>query len=301
MKRILAVLLVLSIIFAFSACSGKENGEETTTVENGFEVAQSTSAEATSANGEASSEAESEAISETAESTTAAAEKMPETMEEVIAKYKEVMDQAKQKDKPGFTRLDYQELLSDPENRVIGSGEGLINAALTLAGNFMKTKKEAEKKPTIGEKGGDMEALPLRGTTHGCLLNGTKGVRSAKCEKLNNGYYKITIVLEAEKNPEPTAPGTDVAPSITGSVCSPISKAEIDADLATGLFKDITYSLTYHDCETVLIYNPENNHIYSQEQTNRVTIKGAGTIGFVTLDIQKQELINHVVIKDLKY
>ncbi len=300
MKKFLSVFLIISIVFAFSACTGKEPENESTTVENGFEVVDNKTTEATSEAGETSTEAVSE--SETAtEATTVAEEKMPETIEEVVAKYKEVMDQAKMKDKPGFTRLDYQELLSDSENRVIASGEGLLNAALTLAGNFMKTRKEAEKKPTVGEKGGDMEAFPLRGTSHGCLLNGAKGVKNAKCEKLNNGYYKITMVLEAEKNPEPTPAGSNVAPSITGSVCSPISKAEIDADLATGLFKDITYSLTYHDCETVLIFNPENNHVYSQEQTNHVTIKGAGTIGFVTLDIQKQELVNHVVIKDLKY
>lgn len=298
MKKILSILLVISIIFAFSACTGKEPENESTTVENGFEVVTDESTEATEESSEAASGTSDEASTE---ATTSAEEKMPETTEEVVAKYKEVMDQAKMKDKPGFTRLDYQELPSDSENRVITSGEGLLNAALTLAGNFMKTKKEAEKKPTIGEKGGDMEAFPLRGTTHGCLLNGTKGVKSAKCEKLSNGYYKITMILEPEKNPEPTAAGSDVAPSITGSVCSPISKAEIDADLATGLFKDITYSLTYHDCETVLIFNPENNHVYSQEQTNHVTIKGAGTIGFVTLDIEKQELINHVVIKDLEY
>lgn len=297
MKKFLSILLVVSIIFAFSACTGKEPEEEPTTIESGFEVVDETTTEATSASGETPSDSSSEAATET---TTVAEGKMPETIEEVIAKYKEVMDQAK-KDKPGFTRLDYQDLPSDSENRVISSGEGLVNAALTLAGNFMATKKEAEKKPTIGEKGGNMADFPLKNTTHGCLLNGAKGVKSAKCEKLNNGYYKITMVLEPEKNPEPTSAGSDVAPSITGSVCSPISKAEIDADLATGLFKDITYSLTYHDCETVLIYNPENNHIYSQEQTNHVTIQGAGTIGFVTLNIEKQELINHVVIKDLKY
>lgn len=297
MKKLLSILLIISIIFAFSACTGKEPAEEPTTVEKGFEVVDTT--EATTEISEASTEASSESEVST-EATTKAEEKMPETMEEVVAKYKEVMDQAK-RDKPGFTRLDYQELPSDPENRVIASGEGLINAALTLAGNFMKTKKQAEKKPIIGEKGGDMASFPLRNTPYGCLLKGTKGVKSAKCEKLNNGYYKITMVLEAEKNPEPASGNSGVAPSITGSVCSPISKAEIDADLATGLFKDISYSLTYHDCETVLIFNPENNHVYSQEQTNHVTIKGAGTIGFVTLDIQKQELINHVVIKNLKY
>lgn len=290
MKKIISVLLVLSLVFAFAACGKEAEETATTTLPEGFEVAEdkTTQAENSESNVEESTEPEEEE------------KKMPETIEEVVATYKEVMDQAK-KDKPGFTRLDYQELPSGSEYRVISSGEGLMNAALTFAGNFMATREEAEKKPTIGEKGGSMDDFPVKHTNYGCFLEGTDGVKSAKCEELSNGYYKITIVLYSEKNPEPASAGATSAPSYHGSVCSPISKKEIDSKLASGLFKDITYSLTYHDCETVLIYNPENNHIYMQEQTNRVTITGKGSIGLITLGIDKQELINHVVIQNLKY
>lgn len=301
MKRYISIILVLSIIFALAACGKKQTtAEESTTVEEGFEVVEDTTTEkaettetATNENGETVTEETTEEEEEE--------DDFPETIEEVVAAYKMVMDQAKQQDKPGFTRLDYQELPSDSENRVISSGGALVNTALSLADRFFATKEEAEQKPTIDEKGGSMPDFPVKGTNYGCLLKGTEGVKTAKCEKLQNGYYKITITYISEKNPEPAKAGATSAPSIHGSVCSPISKEEIDSKLATDVFSDISYSLTYHDCETVLIYNPENNHIYSQEQTNHVTIKGQGTVGFVTLGIEKQELINHVVLKDFKY
>ncbi len=292
MKKVISALLVLSLIFAFAACGKEQEETVTTTLPDGFEVAEdNTTAKADGTDTDKETEESTEPEEEN---------KLPEALEDVVAKYKEVMDQAK-KDKPGFDRLDYQELPSGPEYRVISSGEGLMNAALTFAGNFMATRKEAEKKPTVGVKGGNMDDFPVKHTNYGCLLKGTDGVKSAKCEELSNGYWKITMILYSEKNPEPAAPGATVAPSYHGSICSPISKKEIDSKLASGLFKDIEYSLTYHDCETVLIFNPENNHIYMQEQTNRVTITGKGSIGLITLGIDKQELINHVVIQNLKY
>ena len=332
MKKFTALFLILAIIFAFSACSLSNSANEegatkaeaelnasspaTTEAEQKITAASEESAEETSLTDKATDEAAEETGESPTEETTEDATENPtekstkETTEEnnelptekaeVVELYKHIMDKAKQ-DKPGFTRLDYQELPSDSESRVISQGKGLINAALTFAGNFMKTKKQSEKRPTVGEKGGDMKDFPVKNTDYGCLLKNADGVKSAVCEDLGNGNAKITMILYAEDNPEPAAAGATSAPSYHGSICSPISKKEIDEDLSSGLFSGISYSLRYHDCVTELIFEKKSERVISQTQVNRVTIKGEGTIGFVTLKIDKQELINHVDIINLVY
>ena len=51
-------------------------------------------------------------------------------------------------------------------------------------------------------------------------------IKSAKCEVLSNGNYKITIVLKADINPEPCDPKTGViSKGFTGTMFSPLAKA----------------------------------------------------------------------------
>ena len=133
-----------------------------------------------------------------------------------------------------------------------------------------------------------------------------KNVKSAKCEVLPNGNYKITIVLNDERNPEPAAEGTTTSPSVTGKVFSPLSKKDIDDTLTnnsivTTIASDITYSLLYHDCTAVLVYNPENNHVVSLDQYMSVAISGQGKVTGLQLVIDKQELNNTMKIYDVKY
>ena len=83
------------------------------------------------------------------------------------------------------------------------------------------------------------------------------------------------------------------------------SKKEIDEKLNGGLvsavFKDVNYSLTFHDCESVLTFNPENNHVVSLTQTTRVSISGSGKSLGATLAIGNQDFVNHKIITDIKY
>ena len=292
MKKAFCIFIFLTLLFAFCACSQKTETAETT-AKNNQPTALPTRAQKTQPQ-----ETAAQSLTQPNEIVTQKSEEM--TAEQIVALYKEIMDTAK-KERPGFTRLDYQELLSDSQSRVISEGKGLVNLALNFAGNFMKTKEQAQKKPTKAEKGSDMKDFPVKNTSYGCLLENAEGVRKAKYEEIGNGRAKITIILKAENNPEPCSAGATRAVSYHGSVCSPISKKEIDEDLSGGLFKSISYSLRYHDCTTELIFNTENKRIISQTQTNYVTITGQGTIGFVTLKIDRQELINHVDIINLIY
>ena len=310
MKKTIAVLLAAITILSLAACAAKNNPEpETTTGAAEITSESETAQEQTEATATDENAAETATATETkAENTEATpsdtdtGKKLPETKAEILAAYAEVMNQAK-KDAPGFTKVEYQVL--PEEGRVVTEGKTLVNAGLNVAGNFMTSKENAEKKPDVYPKGNDMAAFPIRNTPKGCMLEDPDFLKVAKFEVLPDGNYKITLVTGTEKNPEPAAHGASTAPSKTGGIITPISKKEIDENLQGGIvsavFKDFVYSLTFHDCESVLVYNPENNHVVSLDQTTRVAISGSARALGAKINIENQDLINYKKISDLKY
>ncbi len=318
MKKLIAALLALSILFAFAACGSKQTEAESTepapweTSESASEteattepesVTDATEPESTSEAETSASETETSAEETSAEETTEA-EKKPETTAEILAAYTEVMNQAK-KDAPGFTKVEYQELPSDSASRVVSKGGGVVNAALKLADHFMTTEADAKADPEVQQKGNNMRSWPVCKSPKGCMLTDTGAIKSAKFEELSNGNYKITIVLKAEDNPEPAPDGGTSAPSNHGGVFSPLSRSEIDENLNGGFVsavaKDISYKITYHDCETVLVYNPKDNHVVSLDQTTHTTISGQGRVAGMQMVVDKQELIDYMHIYNIKY
>ncbi|MBR3621488.1 MAG: hypothetical protein IKN56_08245 [Clostridia bacterium] len=308
MKKILSLTLTVCILFAFAACGAKNTAEpENTTAEEITSETETTAPEETEAVATAAEAATGEDAAEPAtpdEATPdeAQEEKLPETKAEILAAYAEVMNQAK-KDAPAFKKVEYQIL--PEEGRVVTEGKTLVNAGLNVASNFMTTKEDAEKKPEYYEKGNDMAAFPIRNTPKGCMLEDPDFLKTAKFEVLPDGNYKITLVTGTEVNPEPAAHGATTAPSKTGGIITPLSKKEIDENLEGGIvsavFKDITYSLTFHDCESVLVYNPENNHVVSLDQTTRVSISGSGRALGATISIANQDFVNYKHLSDFKY
>lgn len=305
MKKIIAAVMAASMLLALAACGAKPD-DETTTVsaaDSTTEVTETVTTENSAE--EKTTEAETTGESETSDSATSTEEdekKTPETKAEILAVYAEVMNKVK-KDAPGFQKVEYQEL--PEEGRVITSGKTMLNAGLSIAGNFMTSKEDAEKKPDVYPKGNDMNDFPIRNTPKGCMLEDPDFLKTAKYEKLPNGNVRITVVTGTEKNPEPAAHGASTAPSKTGGIITPISKKEIDEKLNGGIvsavFKDVNYSLTFHDCESVLVFNPENNRVVSLTQTTRVSISGSGKSLGATLAIGNQDFVNHKIITDIKY
>ena len=305
MKKIIAIISAVSLLLALAAC-GAKNDDNTTTSQAAPET--TTAADTvTEPASEADSTEETDTTDESGEdkseeSTEEGEKKKPETKAEILAAYAEVMNQVK-KDAPGFTKVEYQEL--PEEGRVITGGKTLLSAGLSVASNFMTSKEDAEKKPDVYPKGNDMNDFPIRNTPKGCMLEDPDFLKVAKYEELPNGNVRITLVTGTEKNPEPAAHGASTAPSKTGGIITPISKKEIDEKLNGGIvsavFKDVNYSLTFHDCESVLTYNPENNHVVSLTQTTRVSISGSGKSLGTTLAIDNQDFVNHKIITDIKY
>ncbi len=304
MKKIIAIIMAVSMLLALAACGAKQEDETTTgtTAETTTEITESET-EATSGEDKTEeADVTAESTDESEESTEEGEKKKPETKAEILAVYAEVMNKVK-KDAPGFTKVEYQEL--PEEGRVITSGKTLLSAGLSVASNFMTSKEDAEKKPDVYPKGNDMNDFPIRNTPKGCMLEDPDFLKVAKYEELPNGNVSITLVTGTEKNPEPAAHGASTAPSKTGGIITPISKKEIDEKLNGGLvsavFKDVNYSLTFHDCESVLVFNPENNHVVSLTQTTRVSISGSGKSLGATLAIGNQDFVNHKIITDIKY
>ena len=225
---------------------------------------------------------------------------------EVLEIYTTVMNKAK-KDKPGYKKVEYQELPSDAQNRVITEGSNLVGTLLDLVDqlDLMTSKEAAEADPEIVEKGSDMRWFPVYKCEKGCYLTDVNAIESTKYEDLGNGKARITIELKDEQNPEPMAEGASTSPSNVGAMFSPLSKKDIDNTLNGGVVsavvKDITYSLTYHDCTAVVEYDTKTNQIIRLEQYMDVAIKADAKVILSKINIEKQELFNTMIISDLQY
>ncbi|MBR2876029.1 MAG: hypothetical protein IKC01_02725, partial [Clostridia bacterium] len=221
--------------------------------------------------------------------------------------YTTVMNKAKA-EKPGYTKVEYQELPSDANNRVISEGEGSVGRLLGLVDSLgvMTSPEDAKANPEINDKGTDMRWFPVYKCEKGCYLTDVSAIQSHSYEDLGGGIARVTIVLKAEQNPEPMAEGATTSPSNTGAMFSPLSRADIDNTINGGVvqavIKDVTYNLNYHDCKAVIEYNTKTNQLVKVEQYMNVAIQGGGKIlGISQITIDKQELFNTILITDFKY
>ncbi len=235
------------------------------------------------------------------------------TKADIIKIYADVMNNAKAK-APGFTKIEYQELPDGEENRVFSEGgDKAGDAAVNKMLNFVQDlgvfipKEEAEANPYIHEKGdADMARFPVFDRAKGSYLTDPNGIESYTYELLPNGNIKMSFVLVSEDNPEPIGENESVAPSYTGAVFSPMSKARIDGTvyhpIVTVFARDIKYSLRYHDCYVDMEFNPDTLEIVYLEQIANVSIKGSGdVVGIGKIGLERQELIGTVIVKDFKY
>lgn len=232
---------------------------------------------------------------------------------DIVTIYATVMNKAKA-DRPGFTKIEYQELPSDPENRVISEGEEHVSAEwidrlfgfIEGLGVFVP-KEDALNDPYIHEKGDDdMSLFPVFSREKGSYLTDPKGIESFTYKVLPNGNVNMRFVLVSEDNPEPVAENSNVAPSYTGAVFSPMSKERIDGTVnhpVVSVFAtDIEYSLRYHDCSVEVEFDPDTLEIVNLTQLANVSIKGSGNVRSVgIIGVERQELLSTVIIKDFKW
>ncbi len=228
------------------------------------------------------------------------------TAKEVIDIYAEIMNDTKAS-KPGFTKIEYQDLPGDAQNRVVSEGADSIETVF----GFIETlglivdEKTAYEEPFIHEKGEEMSKFPVFEREKGSYLTDPKGVKSYTYEKLKNGNIKLTFTLVDENNPEPIGENSNTSPSYTGAVFSPMSKAKIDNTInhpIVAVFaSNIKYNLKYHDCKVEMVFNPENSQIVSLNHYAYINLSGSGNVVGGRMALDKQELVTVVLIKDFKY
>ena len=226
---------------------------------------------------------------------------------ECLEIYTRVMNKAKA-EKPGYTKVEYQELPSDAENRVISKGSGLVGTLLSLVDSLgiMTSPEDAKADPEVNDKGSEMRWFPVYKCEKGCYLTDPNAIQDYKYEDLGGGKARVTLVLKAERNPEPMAEGATTSPSNTGAMFSPLARADIDNTINGGavqaVIKNVTYDLTYHDCKAIIEYDTKTDRLIKVEQYMNVSISGGGKIlGVSEIKIDKQELWNTILITDFKY
>ncbi len=225
---------------------------------------------------------------------------------QVIDIYAELMDNAKTL-KPGFIKIEYQDLPGDAQNRVVTEGAESIETVFGFVKSLglIVDEQTAKNEPYIHQKGDEMTKFPVFDRAKGSYLTDPKGVKSYTYQKDKNGNIKLTFTLVDEINPEPIAENSNTAPSYTGAVFSPMSKEKIDNTvnhpIVTAFAKNIKYSLTYHDCRVEMVFNPENGQIISLNHFAYVRLSGSGDVIGGRMDLKKQELVTAVLINDFKY
>ena len=210
----------------------------------------------------------------------AASTDLPSGNEAILKKYSDLLNDANEK-KVGYNKVEFQAI--PPEKANLG---GVLDKIMPVAQTFFVDEATAKQNPETFQKGGDMDWFPLYHTTKGCVLTDASKIEKATCEKLADGNVKITIELQDEMNPEPIDNGATTCNSYTGSMFTPIKRADIDDVLQNNgavkmLIKNLDYDLKYHDCTAELIYNPETNQIVSLTQYMHILIiVNSGKVAF---------------------
>lgn len=226
---------------------------------------------------------------------------LPTEAADILAKYTEVMNQAKT-DAPGFTKVEYQNI---PEEKAAFEGK-VISTALPLLNSFFKDEATARANAETKAKGESMEWFPIYHNDKGCLLTDASCISSATCTDQGDGTVKISIVLNTETNSEPPAEGAASSSSFVGAMFTPIELATVNDILQNNtavklVARNIDYDLIYHDCTVDLVYNPENNQIVSLDQFMHMTMSITGGTIIGSSAVGTAELDNYMYISDFQY
>ena len=216
MKKILAVLLACSMLFAFAACGG--NNEETTTTAAPETTTEAPAADETTV--PAADETTAPAADETTaaadetttavEETTADAAKAPETTEEIVAYFNEASNGIKANAKSVKREYSKISLNGTP---VFPS---VINGVLKLLGgaeNFLNDQLSKNSKGAETYTGADIKAVyPVEGESYVSKLTAAD-VKSATCKVSEDGKtYTITVVTKADGKSDSIQHGEGHAP-----------------------------------------------------------------------------------------
>ena len=303
----MALLLAIALLLLPAACGGKAAPASARETEALTETAAATTAgpeseeegttaqEAPTTAPDGSSSVKATAAGETS----IAANAVPATPAEVLSAYTEVMNYAK-KNARHMRKLEYQQLGKDHKFES-DSLQGIMDndTVMEQAGKLMTSREAAMEKDMYTQGVSDMvNELPIMKCNAGCMVKDVNAFTLAAARQLSNGNIELTLVMKEENNPEPAAAGASTAPSITGQMFNPLSKAGIDERLNGTIVKMAFFGkppvigTKYYGCKAVLTYDPATSRIVSLQHNYNVRInvlegKALGfinTVGYATLE-----------------
>ncbi len=271
-KKILAILLALSFVFAFAACGGKDDDATTTapveTTEDPFAAVEETDApteaatdapatEAVSADAtETATEAASAAADETtaaAETTTEAANAMPEGKEAIVEYYNTAINNAKKNSKSIHSNY--------MKHAVAGEITGIPSALDSIGQSLIKDNmgEDDSKKNVTWTSAEDKNAyFPVEGETYASKLTAAD-VKDAKITE-KDGKYIIRITTVADPRSEGYSHSNGHAPKAFNAVLPGIIDGYIPG-IAKSLFSVGTVATAYPSSTVQVTVDPATGNV----------------------------------------
>lgn len=236
MKKILAVLLVFSLAFAFAACGGKDEAPSLTApvaeTEGGFDAPAGTRPPQTEVATEIATNAEGQTEIVT-EIVTEAEVKVPETKEEIVAYFNEAINGVK----PNATKVVHK------SSAITLNGSlkipGAIDFAMKILGGAEKFISDQLAKNSKGEQtytGADIKAkFPVEGEDYASKLT-ANDVASAGAKWSEDGKYLIVqIVAKSDSKSSTVKHGQGHAPKAFNVVLPGIVNDNVPSAVANML------------------------------------------------------------------
>lgn len=222
MKKYLAILLALAMVFAFAACGAKSEDETTTAAETETTVEDTTEA-ATEATEATDATEATEATDATVEETSAEEAKAPETVEEVLACYNAARKATAEKGAPKGHQT--MKLAGDI------TGDGALGAILKVLSPAAKSALERNSKDTDWIPAADHDDIK------------PEDVKSATAKMNKDGSISVDIQLKDQTDgPEGGKGPVERGVSTLGAIETALN--ELGAEITSG--RD-TVTLTYTD------------------------------------------------------
>ena len=221
-------------------------------------------------------------------------ETLSKTNAEILAKYKEVMDNTKKTVKT-YDKLDWMTLSAFD----VGSVTNIVRSVID---DVIQGEDKAELQDDRDDAG--KQIPPVNSAGVGCGLTDAVAVKSARWIDNGDGTATITITLNDERNPEPMDPATGACSSAVGGIFPCMSRTELvkTLDSETAQIPGASaqeLQLDYKNCTVVMTFDKAANHATEVEYTAPCYITGAIKV-VVAMNLSAC-MENHVRINDMKY
>lgn len=264
MKKLLAILLAFSMLFAFAACGG--NGDEettTTTVADETTAApvadettaapadQTTAADETTAADATTVAGETTTVAD--ETTTEAANAMPEGKEEIVKYYNTVINNAKKNSKSIHSNY--------MVHAVAGEITGIPSALDSIGQSLIKDNmgEDENKKNVTWSSAADKNAyFPVEGETYASKLTAADVKSASITEK--NGKWEIKITTVADPRSESYSHSKGHAPKAFNAVLPGIIDGYIPG-IVKSMFSVGTVATGYPSSTVVVTVDPATGNV----------------------------------------